>query len=203
AQADFLRESVLHAFAQSRVAAVVAGIHRSSSLAQLASAKAQDDYATLLTTAHRAASSLDGTNATSTWGPPAIRPRLGWANEGATTVTVTSTPRNRSAEGKEAILATPTFLALHNPICASCGIASLPGLTSSTSRDNGPSVKRRRLHASKADQPPRRLAESKCLLCGGRVVPGQAAVDPEVEEAECHAAARSRARFPSVRAQRR
>ncbi|KAK0529210.1 hypothetical protein OC834_003770 [Tilletia horrida] len=214
-QADLLRHSTLHAYALSRTAALHAGLSHNASLAHLAAAHAQDALAALL---HCAATqrALDGgaPEGGGRVGPPAVRPRVGWVGGGETAgpgAGSSSTLRDAAAATgttasdwrAAAQLAVPSYMALHNPACSSCGLPSIPGLTSTSAfpRTEEHAPKKRR-KSSKTDAVKRVAADmlsARCLLCNGAVIPGHAASDPVLERAEREAAQRSKARFPSVK----
>ncbi|KAE8215712.1 hypothetical protein CF327_g1068 [Tilletia walkeri] len=213
-QADFLRHSTFHAYGLSRTAAVLAGIQRNLPLAHLASSQAHDALPAYLLAVQRISSSTAVDNGVQLGrGPPAVRPRPGWDNSAVTKDSTIVEHRNEQKEKeeeerrKEAMLAVPTYMALHNPVCSKCGIASLPGLTSSSSPRPPPAKKRRRGSTAKEKEvgtPSRPFVNNaKCLLCEGDVIPGHAASDPKLEQAEREAAIRSRARFGSVKKRER
>ncbi|CAD6887377.1 unnamed protein product [Tilletia caries] len=230
--ADPLRLSTFHAFELSRKAAAAAGIKRNLPLAHLASAQVHDALAAYLSAAVQASGAGASASAGAVQngaqlgcgrGPPLVRPRLGWsttdvpANSGSGSGSGSKADPIQSTDGaqaenrKEAMLAIPAYMALHNPVCSTCGMASLPGLTSSSSSSRPPAKKRRQEGSSKTvaegtersggeggrDGKP--FKDATCLLCGGTVVPGHAASDPTIEQAEREAAASSRARFLSVK----
>ncbi|KAK0564408.1 hypothetical protein OC844_001733 [Tilletia horrida] len=214
-QADLLRHSTLHAYALSRTAALHAGLSHNASLAHLAAAHAQDALAALL---HCAATqrALDGgaPEGGGRVGPPAVRPRVGWVGGGETAGpgagsssalrdAAAATGTTASDWRAAAQLAVPSYMALHNPACSSCGLPSIPGLTSTSAfpRTEERAYKKRR-KSSKTDSAERVAADmlsARCLLCDGAVIPGHAASDPVLERAEREAAQRSKARFPSVK----
>ncbi|KAE8231043.1 hypothetical protein CF326_g3949 [Tilletia indica] len=211
-QADLLRHSTFHAYGLSRTAAVLAGIQRNLPLAHLASTQAHDALPAYLLAVQRISSSTAVDNGVQLGrGPPAVRPRPGWDNSAVTKDSIVVEHGNDQKEEeeerrKEAMLAVPTYMALHNPVCSKCGIASLPGLTSSSSRPP-PAKKRRRGSAVKEKEggtPSRPFVNNaKCLLCEGDVIPGHAASDPKLEQVEREVAISSRARFGSVKKRER